>query len=322
MLRGTADFVDPDELIGFYRANGNICMPLDLPLPTAAEPKFFDAVTRMMKANDEYMLPKLHDKQVLALISQGSNVSNRLRRLEGLKRTSSVVAIAGLNTLSADDKRTKNMISLSNALAVISSTRDTTSYYHFLGVTSTFWFIVYSILVGTGYVKRAGGDSVSHRMLAINGTYKYGLGAKSTGLDDLSRNQKTPLGTTCRCPVCRLIPDQRALLDSRLAEGHSLFNAIEIKNLIADSVELYLAGRVTLKEIAEQWKPTGGYSALAKAVDYINLVIQKGYVEWKPSKSSGLFTKVESVFSDKGNDHFKTIINRYEKFHGKTFLKA
>lgn len=318
MLRGTAEFVNPDDLLTFYNKFGDICMPLDLPLPATVEPYFFDSVTKMMRANDQYMEPRLDEGRILALISQGSTVANRLRRIDGLKRNSKVVAIAGLNTLVEGDASHKTMTALTNGMAVIDHLRHDTQYFHFLGVTSNLWFIIYSILAGTNYVKRCGGDSVSFRMISINGTYKFGMGALNGKTEDLSRHQKTPLGTTCRCPVCRTIVDQRSLLDPRLCEAHNVWNAIETKNLIADTVQVYLAGGCSLKDVANQWLPAGRYELLAQAVDYVNLVIQKGYREWKPKVTKSLFARPKK--EPPGLDHYRTIIGRYEAYHKKKFL--
>jgi Queuine tRNA-ribosyltransferase len=318
MLRGTTEFVNPDDLLTFYNKFGDICMPLDLPLPANVEPYYFDAVTKMMRANDQYMLPKLGENKILALISQGSTVKNRLKRIDGLNRTSKVVAIAGLNTLVEGDSNHKLMTALTNGLAVIDRLRDSTEYFHFLGVTSNFWFILYSIMAGTNYVKRCGGDSVSYRMVSINGTYAYGLGADATRSNDVKRTQKTPVGSTCRCPVCRMVTDQRLFLDTRLIEAHNSWNFVETKNLIADSVELYLAGRASLRDLADQWMPRGRYELLAKAVDYLDLVIAKGYREWKPKVTNSLFQKPTKTPG--GLDHYKEIIHRFEVYHKKKFL--
>lgn len=318
MLRGTAEFVDPDDLIRFYNKFGDICMPLDLPLPATVEPYFFDSVTKMMRANDQYMEPRLEKGRILALISQGSNVSNRLRRIDGLRRTSKVTAIAGLNTLVEGDSHHKTMTALSNGMAVISHLRHDTQYFHFLGVTSNLWIILYSILCGTDYVKRCGGDSVSFRMISINGTYRYGLGSRKARTDEIARHQKTPIGTTCRCPACRTITDQRAFLDARLLEAHNVWNAIETKNLIADSVEVYLKGGCSLKDIADQWMPKGRYDLLAHCVDYVNQTVQKGYKEWKPKATNTLFAQPKKT--PHGLDHYKNIISRYEAYHKKKFL--
>ena len=321
MLRGTSEFVDPDNLIDFYNKFGDICMPLDLPLPANVEPYYFDAVTRMMRANDQYMEPKLADGKILALISQGSTTANRLRRLDGLKRKSDVVAIAGLNTLVDGDSSTKTMTALSNGLSVIDMLRKDTVYFHFLGVTGNFWMILYSIMVGSGYVKRCGGDSVSFRMSSINGSYNIGLGGNNARAENILRGQKTPIGTTCRCPVCRVLTDTRCLTDARLLEAHNLWNAVETKNLIADSVEVYLAGRCTLRDLANQWLAGRfGYELLSKAVDYLNEVMQKGYREWKPKKASSLFA-AGSTKTPPGLDHYEKIIRKYEHYHRAKFLK-
>ena len=97
---------------------------------------------------------------------------------------------------------------------------------------------------------------------------------------------------------------------------------IETKNLIADAVQSYLNGTTKLREIAEQWSTTGGYPALARAVDYVNLVIQKGYREWLPHKQSSLFAVHggEKPFSADGVKHFTGILRKYEKFHNEKFL--
>ena len=323
MLRGTSDYIDLDNLVDFYNVNGDIGMPLDLPLHKAAEPMFFDAVTKYMKANDKYMLSKLNPNVDLALISHGSNAKLRLRRLKQLRRPTQTVAIAGLNVISDMDKNTKNLVGLSNAMAVMDYMRDTTDYFHFLGVTSNFWFVIYALLAGTGYVKTIGGDSVTHRLAAVNGTYNVGLGAGSKMRSmDLLRDRTIPLGVMCRCPTCQVLTDGRLHLDARFLESHTLFNVIETKNLIADAVQSYLNGTTKLREIAEQWSTTGGYPALARAVDYVNLVIQKGYREWLPHKQSSLFAVHggEKPFSADGVKHFTGILRKYEKFHNEKFL--
>jgi len=319
MLRGTADFIDPDNLVEFYNQHATICMPLDLPLPSDVEPYYFDAVTKMMRANDQYMEPLLEKGRVLALVSHGSNVSNRLRRIDGLKRKSPVVAIAGLNTLVEGDSFQKIMTALTNGLAVIDHVRKDTKYFHFLGVTSNFWFILYAIMVGTGYVERCGGDSVSFRMSSINGTYNYGLGGKGARSDDVVRTQLTPVGTTCRCPLCRTVTDQRLFLNTVVMECHNIWNAIETKNLIVDSVQVYLDGKCTLRTLADQWLPAGRYELLARAVSYLEEVIQKGYREWKPKKTKSLFER-KTKHTPEGLGHYETIIRRYEEFHKKKFL--
>jgi hypothetical protein len=83
-------------------------------------------------------------------------------------------------------------------------------------------------------------------------------------------------------------------------------------------VQVYLAGGCSLKDVANQWLPAGRYELLAQAVDYVNLVIQKGYREWKPKVTKSLFARPKK--EPPGLDHYRTIIGRYEAYHKKKFL--
>lgn len=322
MLRGVTDFVHPDDPIAFYNKHTDIGIPLDLPMKAAYEPMFFDAATKMMKANDAYMLPRLHKGKVLSVVSHGSNVENRKRRLDAVFRPSPVVSIAGLHSSVADDDLHKNLTALVNAMYVISQTRDTTEYYHFLGVTSRFWFIIYAILVGTGYVKSCGGDSVSHRLNAIIGSYKHQLsydGGRPLNIEKLSHRS---VCTSCTCPICQAVGDLNILADFQIAESHQIWYSEQEKDMICDSVQTYLDGHLTLKDLAEQWLARGQYDVLAFAVDYIDSVIAKGFNERLITKKKALFDNVSKPELDPTVvDHYKRVLTNYETFHKKKFLK-
>lgn len=321
MLRGISEFVHPDIPIEFYNRHTDIGMPVDLPMRTPYEPSFFDAATKMMKANDEYMIPRLTKGKVLALVSHGSNVEMRKRRLDAIYRETPVVAIAGLNTLAEDDS-SRNLNALANAMYVISQTRDTTEYFHFLGVTSRFWFIVYALLAGTGYVRSVGGDSVSHRMGAITGMYKHALsyhsGRPPIQIEKLSRKS---VNTCCTCPMCQAVGDLNVLADFQLCETHQIWYSEQEKDLICDSVDSYLKGHLTMKQIAEQWLPTGQHEALKVAVAYIEAVVQKGYHPMKIPKMSLFDDLSDSKMDPEIAQRYVTILKNYEKFHKKKFLK-
>ena len=320
MLRGIVDFVHPKVPIKFYNEHTDIGMPLDLPMRTPLEPLFFDAVTRMMKANDEYMLPRLNSNVKLAVVSHGSSVEMRKRRLDAVYRPTPVIAIAGLNTLTDTVDINKNITALTNALYVISQTRDTTDYYHFLGVTSRFWFIIYAILVGSGYVRSCGGDSVTHRMAAITGTYKHQLTYDGGRALTIKKINHQSVNTACPCAICSGMSDLNLLANFQYSESHHIWYSEQEKDLICDSVENYFAGRLTLKEIADQWLVSGQYEVLAYCVDYIERVVRKGFFE-KVIKDKGLFGKVSAKPSEQAKEQYAKVIRNYEKFHKKRFLK-
>ena len=323
MLRGTSDFVDPDTVIDFYNKNADIGMPLDLPLPTTAESGFFDAVSRMMVANDKYMIPRLDPKIKLAVVSHGSCIESRKRRLDVVWRPTPVVAIAGLNTLQEGSSTHKTLTALANAMYVISQTRQDARYYHFLGVTSRFWFLIYALLVGTGYVKSCGGDSVSHRLSAISGDYRYGLGYDGGVRDTLLRETHNSVSAYCPCPVCGSIHDLRLLAKANWMESHMIWFSEQGKDQICDSIQAYLAGRLSLNAICKQWLGSAKYDLLAKSVNYVESVVQKGFhTKVLPSQKQFLFGAPKGAeLSDKATEHFTQIIRRYEQFHKKRFLK-
>ncbi|MFO5067294.1 hypothetical protein RCK10_24840, partial [Salmonella enterica subsp. enterica serovar 1,4,[5],12:i:-] len=80
MLKGTVDFVNPDSVIEEYNACADIGMPLDLPILAENEKEFWDPVSRLIRANDQYIEPRLNKGIDLALISHGTSLELRKRR--------------------------------------------------------------------------------------------------------------------------------------------------------------------------------------------------------------------------------------------------
>lgn len=321
LLVGLSEFIHPDEPVDFYNKHTDVGMSLDLPMPYACEPLFFDAATKLMLANDKYMIPQLNDGKTLALVIHGSTLERRKRRLEALYRKSDVVAIAGLNS-NVDITVSKQLTGLSNALYVISQTREFVKYYHVLGVTSRFWYIIYALLVGTGYVKNIGGDSVSHRMSAITGSYKQHLAYNSgAGTIQIEKLNKKSVCTSCTCALCQAVSDLNILADFQLCETHQIWYSEQEKDLICDSVESYLKGHLTLKQVCDQWLAKGQYPIVAQAAEYINAVVDKGFHPLKVKGVPTLFDDDDRTALDPAiKERYVRIIKNYENFHKKKFL--
>lgn len=321
LLSGVSTFIHPDTPISFYNQHrSDIGMPLDLPMKFAYENLFFDAATGIMKENDKYMIPRLTKYTKLALVSHGSTLEMRKRRLDAIWRPTPVVAIAGVQFGSEEDS-TRYLSALSNALYVISQTRNEVEYFHFLGVTSRFWFIIYAILSGTGYVKSCGGDSVSHRMAAITGLYKNQLGYTPGNTIQIEKQSRKSVNTSCTCPICQAVGDLNVLTEFQLCECHLIWYSEKEKDLICDSVQSYLDGHLTLKQIADQWLNKGQHELLRHAVDYVERVVQKGFFSAQPSKKHSLFDLKSEGHDPAVVDHYKHVIKNYEDFYKKRFLK-
>lgn len=322
LLVGTSEFIHPDTPVEFFNKHSDIAMPLDLPMLNSYEPMFFDAVSKMMKANDQYMLPRIDPRVKFSVISHGSTLERRKSRLDAVYRPSPVVAIAGLNVFANESTGVnRTLTGLMNAMYVISQTRKHTEYYHVLGVTSRLWYIIYALLVGTGYVKCIGGDSVSHRMGAITGLYRNQLPYKGGKALQVEKLTHSSVNTSCVCPICQAVSDLNILADFQLCECHAIWYAEQEKDLICDSVQSYLEGKLTLRRICDQWLSHGQYEVLNRVVDYINKVIDKGFYPIHAAKGDSLFEGMgEPPIDVEGKDRYIRIIRNYEKFHKKKFL--
>lgn len=341
MRSGVSDFVNPDNVVEFYNKHTDIGMALDLPITNSVEAPLWDKVSNLMAANANYMEKKLNNNVTLALISHGRDINLRKRRLEVIYRPSKVVAVGGLLNTTALDEETRLLTALNNALYVISETRKHAEYYHFLGVTSRLWIAIYAILVGTGYVKSCGGDSVSHRMAAITGSYKHSFVAMNTNsihekhylnalhykfqnTHDSSPTQITKrnaikVGTSCCCPMCQAVSDLTMLSEYQLCESHLLWYSEQEKDLICDNVQSYLNGKISLGCLAKQCVRSHHKKIFIKMFSMIEDTVSKGFTPIKVSKQ--LFgslnpTKVNSEELDR----YTRIIKNYEKFHKKKFL--
>lgn len=317
LVRGVTEGVDIEALTQYYNDNCTIGMPLDIPTFLAVENAYFDRVTKIMKVNDEFMLSRLNSSVDLAMISHGSTLDLRLKRLRALERPSKTLALGGLKLRT--DKVHNNteiyLIAVSLLVGVLLAYPDK-EYYHCLGETASFWFFIYAYLVGCGIVKSSiGGDSVTHIQRAVAGQY-LSLHRGSQFIVD--RKQKLSQSPTCPCPVCTAVGDVRLFHNHRLLTGHNLFVITAYKNDICDAMQEYFAGKVKLSSIVQTYLPPGVHEAALKCARYIDEVKQKGYYEWKIPKTGSLFAVKESL-KPKHKERFDKIMNFYETYHGKKF---
>jgi queuine/archaeosine tRNA-ribosyltransferase len=312
MLRGTVDFVDPDNLIKLYKKDANIGMPLDLPVPSAAEPFFFDAVSKMIRANDRYMEPKLKGID-LALISHGSTLARRKARLDVLDRDDAkVIAIAGLN-IKPEPGTDHLMAFCENLMYVIHRFHKTARYFHVLGVTSKFWLFIYALLDASGYVKNIGADSVSHRLGSLTGMYD----TQDFNSVYLPKDRKFKQPLPCSCPVCFALDDMRLMQYYVLLEAHNLWTRAHWVKLLSEMAKRYVAGQLPLKEVHEVLRLRMSINDLTLIIKYIESIIETD--KFKPirvqGKSRSLFATQTPKKSPK-HDLYIKILQSYEKFHG------
>lgn len=318
MLKGTVDFVEPDPLIANYNLNANIGMPLDLPVPSSAEPFFFDAVSHMIKANDSYMLKHLDPKVDLALISHGSSLARRKARLDVLDRKANVVAIAGLGI--KPPPGTDHIINaLESLMYVVHRYHKTARYFHVLGVTSKFWIFIYALLDAAGYVKSIGADSVSHRLGSLVGMYD----TPDFGSIQLTKNLTYRQMPSCSCPVCFAIDDVRLLNLTYVLEAHNLYVRAQQTELLRAMALGYVKGQVPLKDIYEVLKLRISINEFTKLVKYVDTTMATD--KYKPLRTtpvSKTLFKPRALKEHPRKDLYTKILTDYGKFHGKTFLKT
>lgn len=318
MLSGVTDFVNPDDVIERYNECADVGMPLDLPVRSAYESTYWDSVSRLIKANDEYIEPKLKTAK-LALISHGTSLELRKRRLDILDRKAEVVAIAGLNIqpLPGQDGAINN---IQNLMYVVNRYRSTARYFHVLGVTSKYWMFIYALLSESGYVKEIGADSVSHRLSALTGLYET-VDYKAISVP---KNQKFWQPIQCGCPVCVTVSDIRLLNNAVALESHNLWIRVQQTKFAQTLAKAYLEKQVTTSEIYEFLGSAMSINAdkykFDYMVKYVTKIIDMDKFFMPPtSKKFSTLLSVASSTNAKATNYDK-IIKGYEKFHGKKFL--
>jgi hypothetical protein len=316
MLKGTVDFVEPDPLIKLYNAQANIGMPLDLPVPSKAEPFFFDAVSKMIRANDDYMLKRLNKNVDLALISHGSTLERRKSRLDVLDRKAAVVAIAGLNI--KPPPGTDHLISaLESLMYVVHRYHKTARYFHVLGVTSKFWIFIYALLDASKYVKSIGADSVSHRLGGLVGMYETADFQTIQLNKQMNYRQPPP----CTCPVCISIDDMRLLNLTYILEAHNLYAKAEQTEMLRNLAAQYVQGQLTLKVVFDLLKLRVTFNEFSKLIKYVETIISTD--KFRPLRKQNIN---KSLFAPRAlkehprKDLYTKILTSYGKFHGKRFL--
>ena len=314
MLSEKIDFVSPDVVIERYNRNADVGMPLDVPMGVALEDRYFNAVSHLIRANDKYMLPRLKPRVQLALISHGTTLERRKARLDVLDREAKVVAIAGLHIQPAPGID-RTLSALENFMYVVSRYHKRTEYFHVLGVTSKLWLFLYSLLSANGYVNSIGADSVSHRIMALSGSFD----TADFGSVALNKDLVYKTIPKCGCPVCFSVGDLRIIQNWRLLETHNLWVRAQQTKLLEEIGIRYIAGSVKLKEI---------HSLLGLGMDLNRFTVIVSYVmetmanKFKPMNVQGRTKNLfgaNSKTGSQGNPHYEKILASYEKFHKTKF---
>lgn len=320
MLKGTTDFVHPDDVVTRYNREANIGMPLDLPVRSAVEASFFDPVSRMIKANDDYILKRLNKGVHLALISHGSTINLRKRRLDVLDRDAEVVAIAGLN-IKPRPGVDHVLNNVENLMYVTHRYHKRTRYFHVLGVTSKLWFFMYALLEASGYVREIGADSVSHRLGALVGMYDTSDFQSVSLTKGVDYRQTVP----CNCPVCSAIDDMRVIQTQLVLESHNLWVRGQQALLMSDMARSYIKGTLPLKVVYDTLSLKLGMSKFQHIVHYAQEIMASGkFRPIKPERGSNtLFSEMRSQATTSGPlfDQYKSILEKYEKFHRSKFIR-
>lgn len=314
LLRGLVDFVEPDDLVKLYNKDADIGMPLDLPVPHNLEPMFFDSVSKMIRANDDYMIKKLKGVD-LALISHGSTLELRKSRLDVLDRKAAVVAVAGLSApVPAGIDPVVN--ALENLMYVVHRYHKSARYFHVLGVTSKFWLFIYALLDSSGYVKSIGADSVSHRLRGFVGQYnQYDFNCMQLG-KKLSYHMSAP----CNCPVCFAVDDLRIISYAHILEAHNLWVRAQWTKMLSDLATQYVKGVVSLADVYKVLDLQASLNEFTKLVSYVESIISTN--KFRPLRTKATRTSLFQARVFKAHpkqEIYGKVLDRYEVFHGKKF---
>ncbi len=314
MLKGTIPFVDPDDVIKRYNENADIGMPLDVPVEASLEPYVFDTISKLIKRNDEYIIPKLKPGIDLALISHGTNIKYREKRLDILDRKANVLAIAGLN-MRPSDGRDHDFANVENLMYVVHRYRKQTEYFHILGVTKKMWLFVYGLLDITGFVKNIGGDSVSHRLSALAGDYE----TRDFNLWSIPKNLRYRMPLMCSCPVCSSVDDLRIIQEYTLLESHNLWVKAKQTELISELAQSFSQGTIPLKVVHTVLRLRIDMNKFQRIINYVTEIMSSGkYLPYKDNKGKAtLFGLPKANQSDL--DKYRVIIGKFEQYHKTKF---
>lgn len=318
LLKSTVDFVDPNDVVREYNENASIGMPLDLPMEVSMEKTYFDAVSKLIRANDKFILERLNKDVHLALISHGTSLELRKRRLDVLDRETEAIAIAGLNIDPRKDvDHIQNIVE--NLMYVLHRYRKTARYFHVLGVTSKMWMFVYAVIDALKFVREIGADSVSHRLSALAGLYE----TEDFRTIQLAKDQKHRASLGCNCPVCFAVDDLRIMNHGILLEAHTLWVRARQAELMSELAHSYIKGHITLKSIHEYMQLRVPLHKFSYIIKYVQEIAASGvYKPIKPMRDGKtLFDAVKTTSKGSAkSDHVHNVIRKYEKFHRTKFL--
>ena len=320
MLKGTVDFVSPDDVAASYNRYADIGMPLDLPVTHVAEERVFARVSNMIRANDRHIEPLLAKGKHLALISHGTSLRLRKERLDVLGRPDAkVIAIAGLNILPRPGVN-PYLSAIENLMYVVTRYRKTAQYFHVLGVTSSVFLFVYAILLRHRYVNDIGADSVSPRVSALAGSYLR-PDFTTTKLHPERERSST---SQCGCPVCFSVRDLRPISECSLLESHNLWAYQQRVAFVLGLADDFIKGKTSSASV---FKSLGlartrniTPSVFNVMLKYINKVVAEDkFTRLLSSREQATLFSRQSAASTEVINRYETIIRRYEEWHGTKF---
>lgn len=347
MSKGVVDFVEPDEVIAFYKKKIDFGIGLDVPLPRHLQSTdWFIRMSRVQCANNKYIAKGIEGSSCeLYDISHGLTFENRKRYLEDVleHKSAKYLALGGIGQSNYDTVIVSTVMGVVNLCYTLDRAKGEYERFHILGTTSSFYLSIYALLTEMGVAPFISADSSTYAQSGLAFQTRGTMYKSGSGFIPAFPIEHRPIGygLPCSCPMCSLVGYQHVYRMSQPANAiHTLTQIKKAKDITSDMAKLLLQGQPVMQQLISTITnravvdPTNrGLEPIYRALYRFVLDMDKGFDKaWAKHrdvlKSSlrkehgvgGLFSKSETIPADlkKAEACTTKAIVRYEEFHNLT----
>jgi hypothetical protein len=280
MKTGVSDFIDPDKLIDFYNYSVDIGIGLDVPMNPLLYPTHLARMAHMSHRLGVYMKSKLKIK--LYDLNHGMDIKDRKIFLEVSDKYEPLdgIAIAGASSNARGEyKHAEHLVNGVVSIAyTLTYVKDRYKTAHMLGVTTTFYMFIFSLMTKSGFFPHITSDSSTYAQAGMMNTYLSSYDKKLIVRPTLPKSN-IEYRTTCQCPVCVMVGYKHALfICGKATMVHGMYHFAYVKSLVEDLAQQYLDGTIKIKDLIPLVSPSCFSTAhFTNIMKFLDDLFSKGF---------------------------------------------
>lgn len=338
LSRGVVDFIDPQDVLDFYKKKIDYGIGLDVPIPLHLQSTdWFLRMSHVQTANNKFISAGLKGtKCKLYDVSHGLTLENRARFLEDVleHKSGDFLALGGIGQANYDTAIVSKVMAVVNLCYVVDRAKGVYPRFHVLGTTSPFMVSIYTLLTELGIAPYITADSSTYAQAGLAFTTRGTMYQNTMGMMPAFTIGTAPIsyGLPCNCPICSLAGYPHAYRLSNTANAmHTLYLTKRMSTVTSEYTKLLINSESVMPQLLRTVNPNSAldslHRALYKFVFDMPLGFDKAWAKHKhifeasmrkEKRATGLFKQEQVLHPQqlRAEANVKAAIIRYEELHG------